>query len=54
MPEHEVSVPITVVFPASQARELRELAAQEDRPLSSMVRRLVTAGIEATFEAEAE
>jgi hypothetical protein len=50
MPNHEALIPITVTFPRAQLDELKQLAEQEDRPLASMVRRLVTAGIEATFE----
>jgi hypothetical protein len=46
-------LPITVTFPRGLLDELKQLAEQEDRPLASMVRRLVTAGIEATFESEA-
>jgi hypothetical protein len=54
MSDHQAAfVPITVTFPRAQLDELKQLAEQEDRPLASMVRRLVAAGIEATFEPEA-
>jgi hypothetical protein len=53
MSDHQAFVPITVTFPRAQLAELKQLAEQEDRPLASMVRRLVAAGIEATFEPEA-
>jgi hypothetical protein len=52
MPDHEALIPVTVTFPRAQLDELKQLAQEEDRPLASMVRRLVQAGIEATYEVE--
>jgi hypothetical protein len=52
MSDRHTTVPITICFSQEQAAELRELAREEDRPVSSLVRRLVTAGIEATYESE--
>jgi hypothetical protein len=54
MAERQESVPITVVFPAEQAAELRELAAEEHRSLSKQIQHLVSVGMLAEYEAPAE
>jgi hypothetical protein len=55
MAERQASVPITVVFTAEQAAELRAIAEQEHRSLSRQVQHLVSRGLAAEYEpADAE
>jgi hypothetical protein len=46
--------PITVNFSVEQIAELRQLAADDERSLSQMIRHLVVAGIRAEYTDEEE